>query len=199
MLPDHVAAAVRQHWWLFLLRGVAGVTFGVLTLLWPGATLVVLMAFIAAYALVDGIVALVYAFRLRPLFDRWWMLLLQGVISAAFGVLAIFNPGLSVAYIVVSVALWMLVAGLVQLLLARVQKTMGDSGRGSMVGGILSLALAVAAVVYPRVTVAAVLVLIAWFALVVGIVQLVVAFRVRSMVKAAAVVCAVCGTFVAWL
>ena len=82
----------------------------------------------------------------------------------------------------------MLVAGLVQLLLARVQKTMGDSGRGSMVGGILSLALAVAAVVYPRVTVAAVLVLIAWFALVVGIVQLVVAFRVRSIVKAAAVV-----------
>jgi len=188
MLPDHVAAAVRHHWWLFLLRGVAGVTFGVLTLLWPGATLVVLIAFIAAYALVDGIVALVYAFRLRPLFDRWWMLLLQGVISAAFGVLAIFNPGLSVAYIVVSVALWMLVAGLVQLLLARVQKTMGDSGRGSMVGGILSLALAVAAVVYPRVTVAAVLVLIAWFALVVGIVQLVVAFRVRSIVKAAAVV-----------
>ncbi len=188
MLPDHVAAAVRHHWWLFLLRGVAGVTFGVLTLLWPGATLVVLMAFIAAYALVDGIVALVYAFRLRPLFDRWWMLLLQGVISAAFGVLAIFNPGLSVAYIVVSVALWMLVAGLVQLLLARVQKTMGGSGRGSRVGGILSLALAVAAVVYPRVTVAAVLVLIAWFALVVGIVQLVVAFRVRSIVKAAAVV-----------
>src|SRR2546430_15725965 len=135
MLPDHIAAAVRHHWWLFLLRGVAGVAFGVLTLLWPGATLVVLMAFIAAYALVDGLVALVYAFRLRPLFDRWWMLLIQGVISAAFGVLAIFNPGLSVAYIVVSVALWMLVAGLVQLLLARVQKTMGGSGRWSMVGG----------------------------------------------------------------
>jgi len=57
MLPDHIAAAVRHHWWLFLLRGVAGVAFGVLTLLWPGATLVVLMAFIAAYALVDGIVA----------------------------------------------------------------------------------------------------------------------------------------------
>jgi uncharacterized membrane protein HdeD (DUF308 family) len=188
MLPADIAAAVRHHWWLFLLRGVAGVAFGVLTLWWPGATLVVLMAFIAAYALVDGIVALVYAFRLRPLFDRWWMLLIQGVISAVFGVLAIFQPGLSVAYIVVSVALWMLVAGLVQLLLARGQKAMGGSGRWSVVGGILSLVLAAAAVVYPRVTVAAVLVLIAWFALAVGIVQLVVAFRVRSIVKAAAAV-----------
>src|SRR5437870_4981918 len=147
MLPDPVAAAVRYHWWLFLLRGVAGVTFGVLTLFWPGATLVVLMAFIAAYALVDGIVALVYAFRLRPLFDRWWMLLLQGVISAAFGVLAIFNPGLSVAYIVVSVALWMLVAGLVQLVLAWVEESVGGAGGWSMVGGMLGLAVAVGVVV----------------------------------------------------
>lgn len=188
MLPADIASAVRQHWWLFLLRGVAAVAFGVLTLLWPGATLVVLMAFIAAYALVDGIVALVYAFRLRPLFDRWWMLLIQGVISAAFGVLAILHPDLSIAYIVVSVALWMLVAGLVQFLLARVQKSMGGSGRWGMVGGVLSLALAVAAVAYPRVTVAAVVLLIAWFALAMGIVQLVVAFRVRSIVRGAATV-----------
>src|SRR3989454_4693701 len=96
MLPDQIAAAVRHHWWLFLLRGIAAVAFGVITLLSPGATLLVLMAFIIAYALVDGIVALVYAFRLRPLFDRWWMLLIQGVISIAFGVFAIVQPGLPI-------------------------------------------------------------------------------------------------------
>src|SRR5437667_3105272 len=100
MLPDHIAAAVRHHWWLFLLRGVAAIAFGVLALLWPGATLVVLMAFIAAYALVDGIVALAYALQLRPVFDRWWVLLVQGLISGVFGVLAFIYPGLSLAYIV---------------------------------------------------------------------------------------------------
>jgi len=188
MLPDQIAAAIRHHWWLFLLRGIAGVAFGVLTLLWPGATLVVLMAFIIAYALVDGVVALVYAFRLRPLFDRWWMLLVQGLISTAFGVFAILNPGLSVAYIVVSVALWMLFAGIGQLLLARVIKTMGGSPGWTIVGGLLTLMLAIAAVGFPRVTVAAVLGFIAWFALVIGVVQLVVAFRVRSLVKAVAAV-----------
>jgi len=62
MIPAHIATAVQHHWWLFLLRGIAALAFGVLTLAWPGATLLVLMAFIAAYALVDGIVALVYAF-----------------------------------------------------------------------------------------------------------------------------------------
>lgn len=188
MLPDQIATAVRHHWWLFLLRGIAAVAFGVITLLQPGATLVVLMAFIIAYALVDGVVALVYAFRLRPMFSRWWMLLIQGVISIGFGVLAIVQPGLSVAYIVVSVALWMLFAGIAQLLLGRIITTMGGSPRWAMVGGILTLGLAIGAVAFPRATVAAVLVFIAWFALVIGIVQLVVAFRVRSLVKAVAAV-----------
>src|SRR5437773_9540550 len=99
MIPSQVAAAVQHHWWLFLLRGVAALAFGVLTLAWPGATLLVLMAFIAAYALVDGIVALVYAFRLRAMFDRWWVLLVQGLISGAFGALAFIYPTLSHAYI----------------------------------------------------------------------------------------------------
>lgn len=184
MIPAQIAAAVQHHWWLFLLRGVAALAFGVLTLAWPGATLLVLMAFIAAYALVDGIVALVYAFRLRPMFDRWWVLLVQGLISGAFGVLAFIYPSLSLAYIVISVSLWMLMASIVQFLLARAQRAMGASSGWSVLGGFLSLALAAAAVVYPRLTVTTVLALIAWFALVVGVVQLVVAFRVRSFARA---------------
>src|SRR3989475_7225347 len=154
----------------------------------PRSTLFPYTTLFRSYALVDGIVALVYAFRLRPLFDRWWMLLIQGVISIAFGVFAIVQPGLSIAYIVVSVALWMLFAGTAQLLLARGIKTMGGSPRLAIVGGILTLGLAIAAVAFPRVTVAAVLVFIAWFALVIGIVQLVVAFRVRSLLRAAVAV-----------
>src|SRR2546422_8597431 len=123
--------------------------------------------------------------------DRWWMLLIQGVISIAFGVFAIVQPGLSIAYIVVSVALWMLFAGTAQLLLARGIKTMGGSPRWAIVGGILTLVLAIAAVAFPRGTVAAVLVFIAWVALVIGIVQLVVAFRIRSLLRAAVAVWAV--------
>src|SRR2546422_3405900 len=184
MIPSQVAAAVRHHWWLFLLRGVAALAFGVLTLVWPGATLVVLVAFIAAYALVDGIVALVYAFQLRPVFDRWWVLLVQGLISGAFGVLAFIYPTLSLAYIVVSVSLWMLMASIVQFLLARAQKAMGAAPGWSVLGGFLTLALAAAAIVYPRLTVTTVLALIAWFALGVGSAHLVVGFRVRSLARA---------------
>lgn len=141
------------------------------------------MAFVAAYALVDGIVTITSAVRLRGTFARWWVLLLQGLISAAFGVLAFMNPRLSLLYIVVAISVWMLLASMAQFMLARIQKEMGGSAVWGTLGGILSLALAVLAIAYPRLTVASVVVLIAWFALGVGVVQIVVALRVRSLVQ----------------
>jgi uncharacterized membrane protein HdeD (DUF308 family) len=183
MLPDQLVASVRHHWWLFLLRGLAAIAFGVLVLLSPGLTVVALTAFVAAYALVDGGVSVVSAFRLRPVFDRWWVLLIQGCISVAFGLLAFMNPALSLLYVVISVSLWFAFAGLAQFMLARAQKAMGHSSTWAMIGAVLSFALAAAAVVYPRVAIAGVVVLIAWFALAIGIAQVVVAFGVRGFVK----------------
>jgi uncharacterized membrane protein HdeD (DUF308 family) len=180
MILSEITAAARHHWWLFLLRGLFAIAFGVLVLMWPGATVVALMAFVAAYALVDGIVTIASAVRLRTLFARWWVLLLQGLISAAFGVLAFLRPGLSLLYVVISVSVWMLLASIAQFMLARAQKHMGASPVWSTIGGILSLVLAVAAVVYPGLTVLSVVALIAWFALVIGVIQVVVAVRVRS-------------------
>jgi uncharacterized membrane protein HdeD (DUF308 family) len=186
MFEGEIAAAARHHWWLFLLRGLLAIAFGVLVTLLPGATVVALMAFVAAYALVDGIVTIVSAVRLRTLFNRWWVLLLQGLISAAFGVLAFMRPGLSLLYIVIAVSVWMLLASITQFMLARAQKYMGASPVWSTVGGILSLALAVAAVAYPGLTVLSVVALIGWFALIVGVVQVIAAFRVRSLAGALA-------------
>jgi uncharacterized membrane protein HdeD (DUF308 family) len=186
MLPDQIASAVRHHWWLFLLRGVAAIVFGVLVLMWPGATVIALTAFIAAYALVDGIVVAGSAVRMRAIFDRWWLLLIQGLVSIAFGVLAFINPALSLWYVVISVSLWMLLAGVALFTLGSAQKAMGGSAVGPTAAGVACLVLAVLAVAYPGLTVAGVIALIAWFALVIGIVTLSVAFRVRSLVKAVA-------------
>jgi uncharacterized membrane protein HdeD (DUF308 family) len=184
MTADPIAVSIRHHWWLFLLRGLAAIVFGVLAIMWPGATVVVLTAFIAAYALVDGVVAIAAAVRMRSTFDRWWLLLIQGIISAVFGVWAFINPLLSLLYIVISVSLWMFFAAIVQFMLARAHRALGTSPVWSILGGILSLVVAVLALVYPRLTVATVVVLVAWFALVIGTLQLVIAFRVRRLVVA---------------
>jgi len=186
MNPTEIAAAARHHWWLFVLRGVVGIVFGLLMLMWPGASVMAVLIFVAAYALVDGLVTIGSAFRLRPLFDRWWALLVQGLISAAFGVLAFMRPGLSLLYIVISVSLWMVFAALAQFFLARAQRAMGAPSFWPTLGGILSLVLAVLALAYPGRTILLVVAFIAWFALIGGAVQIMVAFRVRSLFARAA-------------
>ncbi len=185
MLTDNIAAAVRHHWWLFLLRGLAAIAFGLLVVMWPGATVVALTAFIAAYALVDGLVVIGSAVRMRAIFDRWWVLLVQGLISVTFGVLAFMNPALSLLYVVIMVCAWMVLASVALFMLGQAQKAMGGSALWSTLAAIATFALAVLAVARPGATIAGVVALIAWFSLAIGVVNVAVAFRVRALVKAA--------------
>ena len=66
--------ALAKNWWLLLLRGIAAIVFGVLAFVWPGLTLVTLILFYGAFALVDGVIALVAAFTggAKPL-PTWWL------------------------------------------------------------------------------------------------------------------------------
>ena len=48
-----------RRWWILLVRGILAIVFGLLAFTWPGLTLLILTALFAAYALVDGIFALV--------------------------------------------------------------------------------------------------------------------------------------------
>ncbi len=74
--------ALARYWWLILLRGIAAIIFGVLAFIWPGITLVTLVLFYGAFALVDGVLALVHAFMGGNMGSRWWLALI-GVLGIA--------------------------------------------------------------------------------------------------------------------
>lgn len=63
------ARRVVDHCWAFALRGLAAVIFGVLALIWPGVTLAVLVLLWGSYALVEGVLSLIAAFRLRRVIE----------------------------------------------------------------------------------------------------------------------------------
>lgn len=92
-----LAAAVRggtptPRWWLALV-GVFGIAVGVLTLFWPQITAIVLLLFIAAWAIVTGVLEIVGAIKLRHEIEGEWWLIASGVLSVAFGVLLVLWPG----------------------------------------------------------------------------------------------------------
>jgi uncharacterized membrane protein HdeD (DUF308 family) len=83
----------NSSWWILLLWGLVGIAAGVVTLLAPGITALVLLFYIAAWAIVTGVLEIVAAIRLRKEIDNEWWLILGGIISVLFGVLIMAQPG----------------------------------------------------------------------------------------------------------
>ena len=58
-----MSGAVARNWWMWLIRGIAAILFGVLAFRWPGDTLVVIGILFGAYAFVDGVFAILATIR----------------------------------------------------------------------------------------------------------------------------------------
>jgi uncharacterized membrane protein HdeD (DUF308 family) len=92
-----IAAAIRggapvPRWWLALV-GVFGIAAGLLTAVWPQITALVLLLFIAGWAIATGVMQIIGAIKLRDEIDDEWLLIASGVLSVAFGVLLAAWPG----------------------------------------------------------------------------------------------------------
>jgi uncharacterized membrane protein HdeD (DUF308 family) len=170
--------ALRQNWWLIALRGLLGVIFGVVALIFPGATMLSLVLLFSAYMLVDGVFAIVAAVRAAREHARWGYLLLQGIASLATATIAFLWPGITVLAFILLIAAWSIVSGC--LMLSAAFRIDERHGRWWLAfGGILSLAYGVLLILAPLV---GALVLTWWlgaFALIFGVALIILAFRLR--------------------
>src|SRR5512135_3344344 len=101
-MATQLAPAARS-WWAMALRGLAALVFGIVALIWPAITLLVLVTLFGVYALWDGIFAIVGAIRAAEHHRQWWLLLVEGIVGIIAGLIALFLPGvtaLSLVYII---------------------------------------------------------------------------------------------------
>lgn len=109
---------LSSHWWLLLLWGLAGVIVGVLTVVAPAVTALVMTVYIAAWALITGVLQIIAALRLRKEIEGEWLLVLGGAMSVLFGGFVLANPGAGMMAMLWVLALYAVLLGLVMLLLA---------------------------------------------------------------------------------
>src|ERR687896_248539 len=103
-----------EHWWVVLIRGIAGILFGLLALVWPGITVLALVALFGAYALIDGASSIVAAFARGREHQRWGLLAFEGVVGIAAGLVAFAWPGVTAVVLLVVVAVWALWTGVLE-------------------------------------------------------------------------------------
>ena len=176
-----IEQSVNRAWWGLVLRGIVAIALGIFILARPLDSVAAFALVIAIWALVDGITNIVHSFDLRPYWSQWWLMLLGGLISAAFGVAALYYyPGLSLTFAVVWVALWLLVTGFVTSYAAFQQKSAGLPWGWTLAFGILSIAAGILALVYQNATLGAIMGLISAFAIIGGIFLLVGAAKLKS-------------------
>lgn len=117
-----VAAIANRHgeprWVALLISGVLGALIGVLTFLMPGVTGLVLLYFIAAWAIVRGVMEIVAAVQLRKVIKGEFWLILAGVLSVLFGILLFLFPGAGALAVVLWIGVFAIVFGILLIALA---------------------------------------------------------------------------------
>jgi uncharacterized membrane protein HdeD (DUF308 family) len=174
-----VADLLARNWWLLALRGLAGVLFGILAFIWPGITLVALVFLFGAFALVNGILSLILAWNAPRGFPRFGSLILGGILGIAAGIITFFLPGITALGLLIMIAAWAIATGILEIVAAiKLRKVITNEWLW-VLAGILSLIFGVLLLLQPA---AGALVLVWWigaYALVFGIVLMILAFRLR--------------------
>ena len=178
---ENLVRVMADNWWVLLLRGIAAVIFGLLALFWPGLTVYLLLIVFGAYAIFDGVLSIILAFQRKSEDDGWWSWGLDGVLSIIIGLMALFWPEATALAFVIWMAVWAIVAGVFRIIAAfRLRKEI----EGEWALGLSGLLLVIWGVLMAMVP-AAGLLSIAWliglFALLIGIVMIALAFRLRGM------------------
>jgi uncharacterized membrane protein HdeD (DUF308 family) len=172
--------ALAKSWWLVLLRGIAGIIFGVLAFIWPGLTLAVLVLLYGAYSLVDGVFSLIAAFTggAKPV-PTWWLVVV-GLAGIAAGLVTFLWPGLTALVLVVFIGAWAIVHGIFEIVGAIKLRKEIDNEWWLILAGVLSVLFGIIVIAAPGAGALALVWVIGIYSIAFGILLVGLSLRLRK-------------------
>ncbi|OJU87367.1 MAG: hypothetical protein BGO13_15230 [Burkholderiales bacterium 66-5] len=181
LLRDALAFA-KTNWWLFLLGGVLYILFGVLALARPAEALLALAVVFAAFLLVDGIFSVIRALGAKGADGRWWVFF-GGLLSIGVGLYALLGPVNTALLFVYVIAFQAILFG-VSVFMFGVNIRKAVNGEWVLyLTGIVSVLFGLLLVGAPGIGGLSVSLMVGGWSLVIGILRVLFAFRVRSLVR----------------
>jgi uncharacterized membrane protein HdeD (DUF308 family) len=176
---DAMSEVLAESWWTVGLRGILGILFGLICLLTPGLAVEVFVILFAAYMLVDGVFAIAAGIKAARSGERWGLLILEGIVDLAAGLVAVLWPAITLVALIWLIAIWAVVTG--ALMLAAAFTLNLDHGRWWLaLGGIASVIFGILLVIEPLIGAVVLTLWIGAYALVFGIFLLILAFQLHA-------------------
>jgi uncharacterized membrane protein HdeD (DUF308 family) len=100
------------RWWLAIV-GVLGIGAGIVTFLWPGMTALLLLLFIAGWAIATGVMQIIGAIKLRKEIEGEWMLIAAGVLSVLFGLVLLVQPAVGALALLFVIGAYAIIYGII--------------------------------------------------------------------------------------
>ncbi|MGC2635308.1 MAG: HdeD family acid-resistance protein [Candidatus Cybelea sp.] len=175
-----MAGGIARNWWLWLIRGIVAILFGVFALRWPGDTLVVVGFLFGAYALVDGILAIVATIRAAETHRRWWPLLFEGVVGILIAAITFWDVRITLLALYFTIAACAFITGVLEIVAAIHLRSHLTNEFWLIVGGIGSILFGILMIWYPLAGALALVWLISAYAIVFGIVMIAFSLRLRG-------------------
>jgi len=161
-----------------IVRGIVGIALGVLAIIWPGITLVVLIGIFALYAILDGATNLMLGFNRTH--GRSWAHVIQGLIGIAAGVLTFIWPGVTALALVLFIGAWAIVTGVLELAAAvRLRKSIEGEWLLAL-SGVLSIVFGMLVFAFPGAGALGISWLLGVYAAAAGVVLVTLGLRIRT-------------------
>ena len=165
------------RWWALALRGVIAVLFGLLTLFLPGITLISLVMLFGCYAILDGIFDIVSAMK-AP--GGHWPLLVEGLVGIVAGIVTFIWPGITAMFLLYLIAFWAILTGVFEIVAGIRLREIIANEMLLILMGVISMLFGILIIIFPGAGALAIIIWIGAYAVVFGIILIVLAFRLRS-------------------
>jgi uncharacterized membrane protein HdeD (DUF308 family) len=180
---DAVSVILAKNWWSLVLRGLAAISLGLLTVAWHGFKDGEMVLLFGGYAVLDGLVGLAGAIRAAQANEQWAVLVIEGLAGIGAGIFTFAWPAMTLFTLVYVIAGWALLTGLLEIL-AGLRLRSYISGEWFLIfSGIASLVLGILMVTLPLAGTLTIALGLGAYALVFGILLIRLGFQLRSWVK----------------
>ena len=182
-IVENLGSILSRNWWLMLLRGLVAIGFGVLVFAKPQISLLALVYLFGVFVLVDGILGVSVAVHGRNELDSWGVLLLWGLLGIGVGVLAFVRPDITALALLFYIALWAIATGILEIAAAVRLREVIKNEWLLILAGLVSVAFGVWLIARPEAGAQAVLWAIGAYAILLGVLLVLFAFKIRSFVS----------------